>query len=660
MTIYNEVLSADVVRALGWTLAHFIWEGAIVAALLYVSIAFCRRSVVRYALAVSTLVLMCAAPVATFILLRQGSDLMTLQTTVGRNLPSFNSITNLAVTSSAPAGSSSLPFDWAGFLVFAWFLGVVVFGLRAFGGWMMLRRFYKETGEAILPPLADRFAALERRLGIKRRVRYMRSRRVDSPAVIGWFRPIVLLPAATLAGLTAEQLEAVLAHELAHILRLDCFVNLFQIVVESVLFYHPAVWWVSRTIRAERENCCDDVAVFTCGDPAIYARALTLVESSRAVPAFAMGANGAPLRLRIERLLGLKTVTNHVSSPAIVVLGLLCTAGALLAGTTFKQAFPSVSTSVGSSPVLTARAGEPQSSAAPAPSPSPTVATPAPAAAPSVRPVPAPSVESAELSGVSVHVTSAVNAAVSSALAAVAAADDENESAANKSSYLDGMRDVGLKDLTVDQLIALKIQAITPDYVRQVRALGIDASVGDLIGMKVQGVMPEYLQGVRKIFPDVKIGEIIAMKIQGVTPEYVETVRNTFPDARAGDIIGMKIQGVTPAYIAEVRKSYPNAHIGEIIGMKIQGVSPTDAAEYQRVGLHDLRLGQLIAFRIQGVTPAYVQMLQSAGLTNLTPGDVISAKVQGISSDFVQKVRSHGFSNVNLHQLLGLKMAGVF
>ena len=88
-------------------------------------------------------------------------------------------------------------------------------------------------------------------------------------------RCVILLPISTLSGLSREQIEMILAHELAHIRRHDFFVNLLQATVETLLFYHPAAWWISRRIRVEREHCCDDIAVDVCGNPLQYARALT-------------------------------------------------------------------------------------------------------------------------------------------------------------------------------------------------------------------------------------------------------------------------------------------------------------------------------------------------------------------------------------------------
>jgi hypothetical protein len=123
--------------------------------------------------------------------------------------------------------------------------------------------------------------------------------------VVGWIRPVVPLPAATVLGLTPQQLEAVLAHELAHILRYDFLVNMLQTVAETLLFYHPAVWWASARIRQERELCCDDLAVETCGDVLCYARALTRSERLRVTtPSLALGSAGGPLLYRIQRLAG--------------------------------------------------------------------------------------------------------------------------------------------------------------------------------------------------------------------------------------------------------------------------------------------------------------------------------------------------------------------
>jgi uncharacterized protein (TIGR03435 family) len=121
---------------------------------------------------------------------------------------------------------------------------------------------------------------------------------------MGWLRPIVLVPLGVLAGLPAAQMEALLLHELAHIRRRDYLVHILQSAVEAVFFYHPAVWWISGHMRAERELCCDDIAVSVTGDAVVFARALAAFDSARWVQPSVMAANGGSLADRIARLLG--------------------------------------------------------------------------------------------------------------------------------------------------------------------------------------------------------------------------------------------------------------------------------------------------------------------------------------------------------------------
>ena len=167
-------------------------------------------------------------------------------------------------------------------LVSVWLAGVAILTLRLFSGWMWVQRMKSHDAQPVHEGLDAMGRRLMRRLHIVRAVRFLESRRVDVPTVIGWLRPVVLLPVSTLAGLTPRQVEAILAHELAHIRRHDYLVNLLQTVVETLLFYHPAVWWLSHRIRVERENCCDDLAVSLCGDPVAYAAALAELEGLRA------------------------------------------------------------------------------------------------------------------------------------------------------------------------------------------------------------------------------------------------------------------------------------------------------------------------------------------------------------------------------------------
>ena len=182
-----------------------------------------------------------------------------------------------------------------------------------------------------MEPWGRMAADLTRRMRVSRPVRLLESAAVRVPTLVGCLRPVILLPASVLTGLAPEQIEALLAHELAHVRRWDYLVNLLQIMAETLLFYHPAVWWISRRIRAEREQCCDDVVVATCGDRVVYARALAALEESRAIPAPALAARGGRLLARIRRILTMEPDTrNERGWGAVAVAGIALAAVAVL------------------------------------------------------------------------------------------------------------------------------------------------------------------------------------------------------------------------------------------------------------------------------------------------------------------------------------------
>jgi beta-lactamase regulating signal transducer with metallopeptidase domain len=184
-----------------------------------------------------------------------------------------------------------------------WILGVTILSLRPLWGWMHVRGLQRRGLSPLPQALQEACVSVKQRLGVRFAVRFMQSTLVHVPTVVGFLRPMVLLPASVVAEMSMDEIEMILAHELAHIRRHDWLVNLTQLVIETLLFYHPAMWWVSRQIRKERENCCDDVAVAMNGNRAAYARALARLEEHRGTVA-ALSAGGGSLLDRIRRLLG--------------------------------------------------------------------------------------------------------------------------------------------------------------------------------------------------------------------------------------------------------------------------------------------------------------------------------------------------------------------
>src|SRR6202451_1706481 len=429
MNILTSWLSPGLMHAVAWTLLHFLWQGAALAALAAAAMAFCSRASARYAIAVRLLVMMLAAPVVTLTSFRQ---IQSITDRASADNGRSGSPVDRAVNRSARAVDPLAPgvrrnlsswnsFSW---LVEAWLAGVAFFSLRSAGGFLLLERQRRKLSSNVNVRTLGMFETLQRRLGLKWAIRYCEGEGLQAPAVIGWFRPVVFLPLRALTGLSQEQLELVVAHELAHIQRLDPFVNVFQVVVEALLFYHPAVWWLNRRIRAEREHCCDDVAISLCGNAVEYARALTLMEEWRSVPVLAMAVNRGPLTERILRVLGLRTLGAGMRGIGITG-SVVCLTAALFAGNALvgiAHARPVISGLAFSPQAAETEPARPQE-------PKPSPARPASSAQPAAAPQPA----------------------------ATATPATPATPATTATSYIDAMKAAGIGDLTIDELVAMKI-----------------------------------------------------------------------------------------------------------------------------------------------------------------------------------------------------------
>jgi beta-lactamase regulating signal transducer with metallopeptidase domain len=637
-----------IMHSLGWALLHFVWQGTALAALAAGVMAVCRRPSARYLAGVAALVLMLLSPVATVFFCAQQPPTV-VETGKSSPLPAF---AWPMTTGKTAASGSMLPAyvaasrDRLAWLVEAWLIGVAFFSLRSAGGFVLLARERRKQSGAVQERVLEICYGLEERLGIRRAIQYCQCKWLQAPAVVGWFRPIVFLPASALTGLSEEQLRAVIAHELAHIRRFDSFVNVFQVCVETLLFYHPAVWWLNKRICAEREHCCDETAVTLCGNAVEYARALTLMEQWRSAPVFAMAANRGPLTERIMRVLGLKTLGAGMRGLGIAG-SLLCVAAALGAGGALLGIARPATAQAGFLFHAASGSGVAQQPAAPR------MPAPKPSAAQSATPAASPA--------------------------------RSTNAAPTGSSYIDAMKAAGLPDLSIDDLIALKSQNVTPQYVREIHDLGLHPDADGLVGLKVQGVTPEYIKGLRSLGFDPNEDQIIGMKVQGITPDYVQGLKEAGIQANADEIIGMKVQGVTPDYIRELRALGLNVNADDVVGLKVQGVMPAYVKGLQDQGLHpsaddvvgmrvqgvtpeyirDIRaLGlspsadELVGMRVQGVTPEYIKYLQSAGFKP-SVDDIIGAKVQGLTPEFIDEARKHGFKNLTLEKLIELKHLGI-
>ena len=301
----------DWIEITGWTLLHFVWLGALLGLAIAGVLWLCRRrsANARYAVASGGLVTLLAAPVVTAAILWQAARTV-------EPLRPADRVAARELGNRSPGGHALVARDSLGAALHArlaaalqgvvavWLAGVSLLLVRTGGGLWRVHRLHEAGLAAPASRWQEAAARLASRLGLVDAVRVVESRLVGTPTVVGWMRPIILLPVAALANLTPAQVEAILAHELAHVRRHDYLVNLLQSFGETLLFFQPAVWWVSGRIRAEREHCCDDVALLVSGDRVGYASALAALEEWRGGEAApVLGAADGPLSGRVRRIL---------------------------------------------------------------------------------------------------------------------------------------------------------------------------------------------------------------------------------------------------------------------------------------------------------------------------------------------------------------------
>ena len=372
--LFNNPLAQDI----GMTLLHSLWQVAALAAVFIIAnrLLVRRSANLRYVMAYAALLTMFALPCATLCWLSAQPTVDSVSPRLLSDNEAANDVelaeppmepilgadpivrvapTETGFAQERPVAAKSVVqsskidgsvasrerFRWVlPWLSLAWATGVLAFSLRPLVALFRCRQLKSQAKPVEDPAFVDSFASLCERMGLHRPIELASSALIRVPAVVGFFRPVVLLPFSMLTGLSPQELSAIIAHELAHVRRHDYAMNLVQTAIETLLFYHPAVWWVSAIVRQEREDCCDDIAMAICGRKN-YATALANLELSRSSePNLALAANGGSLYRRIRRI-----VRPHENpSPAGRWLAAVVAVTALLVGA--FAVFPNNSTAV--------------------------------------------------------------------------------------------------------------------------------------------------------------------------------------------------------------------------------------------------------------------------------------------------------------------------
>jgi len=597
-------------QAIAWTLIHFCWQAAAIAFFYRIAEwAVTRRgSQVRYLVSLSALLLMLGAAAATFAWELRTEDsyahTFVLTTPATELSPAAKASPMKAEPGFLTSTPSEIPVPFVSVLRASiaspnilswidglWILGVFALSLRSIGGWWVIHRLQSSATAQAPPVVLASFQRVSAALGLRRQALLRISTSIAGPITVGALRSIVLLPLSAATSLGPDEIEVVLAHELAHVRRADFFWNLLQTLAETLFFFHPAVWWISGRIRHERELCCDDLALQVCPNPVVYAHALYRLEQQRSRAlhlAMALDGHQSPqtLRMRICRILG-EPMTQMNYRPArplsltaacLTLLVLLMPVPHLLASLNPAQQ-PSPA------PVVT-----------PSPSPAQSDSLPGVVIATTniVKPSPAPAVK----------VTVADRAIeFTQADAAGSQSEDKTSSSSPHSSYIDQMKAAGY-DVDLDKLIAMKVQNVTPDYARSMASVGFGKpSADDLIACKIHQVTPEYIAQLKQQGFEVKsLHDAISYHIFQVTPEFAAGMKAAgFDKLTSKQILAMRVQGVTPDYAREIKKKFPDATAEDLVKTRIFRIDSAFIAEAEKHGFKNLSLEKLVQLRISGL-----------------------------------------------------------
>lgn len=713
------MLSGPVAQAIGWALLHLLWQGVLVAAILAATLALMKRQSAnaRYLASCGAMIALLVLLVATAVRAYDPSAAVTaslpatvsmhaatlLDTTAdlavitANDSPSTGQIVARAVATAAP----HLPT-----IVMIWAFGVLLLSVRLLFGWIRAHELARRNATPAGREWQIAAARLAEALQLRRGVELLESAAVEVPTVIGFVKPVILLPVATLSGLSTDQIEMILAHELAHIRRHDFLINLIQAVVETLLFYHPAVWWISHCVRIEREHCCDDMAVAVCGNALQYARALTRLEELRVDPAHAfIAANGGSLLSRIRRLIGARSESPNGPSRWAAGAALLTVLLALLAAPSLplladhSSDDPAKSTKVTAPAAKTAHTevtvnarkttdddgdsidietddADNDTDAAPAIAAiAPDVELAEPPEPPEPPHANCPDTTYVTVPGRAAMAPMAPMAPMAVVAPRIAAAVAPRVSAVVSprvamrmaSSIVDGvMAGVTMPDIEVDIDNAIDDEEGhhhgEKSKLRRTIGTGDKLTVDELIALRSTGVTPEYIEQMRAAsLGELTYADVIAMKANGVSPDYVKEMRAAgFEIRSARTVIGMRANGINAAYVRSMRDAGLDVKDTKmIVALRANGVTPEWIASMKAAGVAMPAANEMIALRANGVDASYIAAMQQAGYRNLRAHDLISLRANGVTPAFIKTMADAGYTNLTVHDLIRLAASGV-
>ena len=644
-------LLESVARPVALALVHSLWQGVVVAALIAGALMALRgrSATLRYGVACIGMLLMLVVTVSTTIwfvrhpeparsqevVMRKAADdvaAVVLRSEPVNDIAPLESMGEGGATSRTGAGLlPAIDMELAGpWVFFGWVLGVLLLAAAHLAGWRRARALSRVDVSALPREWRGRLERLARFEGLARSVRAVVSGRMTVPTVVGCLRPVILIPAASFTELTASDLELILIHELAHIRRHDVLVGYVQAVAETLLFYHPAVWWISRRIRIEREHCCDDCAVRATGDGVAYARALSEVEHMRQrTPVHAMAADGGAFGNRIRRLIGAAPV-----GPSPRRAGL---AGVLVVTLLIGLAVPSIT----AAPLGDASAQVPELVSS------------------SYSDVEGEWRAKGFGGSIQIHFELPDWGEITMTMDA----DELVESG-------DGYRleeDAGTFILEGGRMPRKWRRAIfrpDPAYASAMKEMGYEIGSGEhLLELAIHEIDLEFAQGIADAGFDVPLDTLVAFSIHDVTPDYVRDMAAAgYDDLTPEKIVEFAIHDIEPDYVRRLAAvGYDGMTPDRMIEFAIHDIDAEYVERLAGASLEGMPPSRIIEFAIHDIGPEYIERMAALGYEQLTPDRVIEFAIHDISPEYVEQLVSYGSDELTPSRIIefGIHDVGV-
>ena len=723
------LFSAATDRALGWMVVHSIWQATAIALLSGVLLVVLRQQTahLRYrvaGIAMMTVLFMALVTfyyyyndhstdgsVSAMVVANSGeiASRASFQGTIRTEIPS-NPIAGSVTGGTEPVSIETFRgyFDEHLPLIAAiWILGMAAFLLRLLGGLSYVYYLRGRMNFPVDPYWTEIMERMVEKTGLRKSIPVLESALTRSPLTIGHLKPLILFPIGIINRLSESEVEAILAHELAHILRRDYLFNILQSIVEALFYYHPAVWWLSNQLRNERESACDEKAIELCGDKINYAKALVTMQEMAFYPmtpalAFA-GQRQSQFLKRMQRLFQQPHTQFNIMEKWIATSLVICSILALTFGQQLQDNTPAPTTrpqlSLTSADEsfrsgiweaeiskdslcisFSARSGKhgnwmhsecfPQSAFSGMPL--------------AIGEVRFTLTRPAGLMTFTGKMEDANGAYGRFSFAAsedfranlkkegIAEVDDELMAhcfLGNLSmDYVPMMRRYGYDNLTKDDLQELAIFRLNEPAVKEYQALLAELgeskpTLRDLIEYSIHDIDRAYVRSLKSAgYTKLSAEKIKEFKIHGVTAEYIRdmTRKNDNTPPSPDELLESKIHGLEKIDLAKLEKAgYKNLSHEDVLSLAIHGIDEDYIKEVSALGLGKLDVEELVSTKIHGITPAFVQSYKAMNLGEVNTENLIQIKIHDITPEFVQSFKTMNLGEVNTENLIQVKIHSI-